>query len=255
MAGGPSPSEQTIQIVSANPSAAAARKKPPAPSDGPMAKAAGVDYLERVVGDSPPETPLPMVIALHGLGGKPQNLDQVMTAFGVKARLIFPAGFDPYSDGFAWFPAGSLGDEDKLAAGTTAAAARLRAMIEELTKTKPTKGKVLVTGFSQGGMLSYTLAVLHPDVVGAAFPIGGLLPSKLLPAAWPEGKPRPPIKAFHGDADDRVPISGDRASVEGLKKLGFTAELKEYPALKHTIAPWERRDVLKAIEDAALAAK
>ena len=39
--------------------------------------------------------------------------------------------------------------------------ARLTAQVQ---KGHPTRGKPILTGFSQGGILSYAMAVLHPEI-------------------------------------------------------------------------------------------
>ena len=46
-------------------------------------------------------------------------------------------------------------------------------------------GKVVVTGFSQGGMLSYALALHHPELIEYALPISGMLPEVLWPTTPP----------------------------------------------------------------------
>jgi phospholipase/carboxylesterase len=123
-------------------------------------------------------------------------------------------------------------------------------MIDEIVRRRPTAGKPIVTGFSQGGMLSYALAALHPESVGAVFPVGGLLPEALWPAAWPAGQERPPIHAFHGDRDPRVPIEDDRATAARLREVGLGVELTEYPGVVHAIPSGMRHDLVRAIEEA-----
>jgi phospholipase/carboxylesterase len=225
---------------------------PPAPARpaGPP-EAAGVRYLERLTGGARAEEKLPLIVAIHGLGDRPDAFVEVLSGFSVKARLVVPYGLEAWGDGFSWFPIGALDDPPRLAEGTSRAADRLAAMIEAITKAHPTAGKPIVTGFSQGGMLSFTLAVKHPEVVGAAFPVGGLIALPLVPASWPTVAERPPILAFHGDADQRVPVARARETVARLAAIGFEAKLHEHPGVGHTIPPAMRRELLGALADAA----
>jgi phospholipase/carboxylesterase len=213
-------------------------------------EAAGVRYLERTTGGASASDTLPLVIAVHGLGDRPESFAPVYAGVRARARLILPYGLDPWGEGFSWFPIGALDDPPRLAEGTSRAADRLAAMIAALVRARPTAGRPIVTGFSQGGMLSFTLAVRSPEAVGAAFPIGGLIALPLVPAAWPVGRVQPEIHAFHGDADDRVPVARVRATVERLRAIGLGAELTEYPGVKHAIPAAERADVARALDQA-----
>jgi phospholipase/carboxylesterase len=219
-----------------------------APSGPP--EAAGVRYLEQLTGGATAGERLPLVVAMHGLGDRPESFVQVFAAIRAPARLIVPYG-EPWREGFSWFPPGSLDDPAQLAEGTGRAADRVAAMIETLVREKPTAGKPIVTGFSQGGMLSFTLAVRHPEIVGAAFPVGGVIAPALVPGSWPMASEAPRIEAFHGVADERVPFARARASVERLRAAGMDATLHEYPGVGHAIPPAMRADLLRAIEGAA----
>jgi predicted esterase len=82
------------------------------------------------------------------------------------------------------------------------------------------------------------------------FPIGGFLAPPLLPSVWPPGAPKIPVHAFHGAADERVPVEGARSTVRALKALGLDARLTEYPGVGHRVVPEMQRDIVQAIEEA-----
>jgi phospholipase/carboxylesterase len=233
----------------------AAPSPAPGPSPEPLAatvaadgsrEAAGVRYLERVTGGGAEGDALPLVIGIHGYGDRPESYAGLFEGFSAKARFIFPYG-EPEGEGFSWFAVSPRFNPDAIAAGTERAAHRLAAMIAALSTARPTVGRPIVTGFSQGGMLSYALAVLHPESVGEAFPVGGLLTPPHWPSTWAVGKAQARIEAFHGDADPRVPIAVDRQGAARLRAVGFSVELHEYPGVVHTITPEMRRDLLAAL--------
>jgi phospholipase/carboxylesterase len=192
---------------------------------------------------------VPLVVAIHGLGDRPESFGEIFAGMSSRARLILPYGLSAYGDGFSWFPISRL-EPKALAEGTTLAADELSGLIASIEQTRPIRGKTIVTGFSQGGMLSFTLAVLHPDQIGEALPISGLLAPPLFPHSWPIGKVTPRVHAFHGDADDRVPVGGARDSIGALSSVGFSATLSEYPNVRHSISADMRRDWMAALEAA-----
>ena len=216
-----------------------------APAD---TEAAGIRFIEIVTGGANASDSLPLVVGIHGLGGSPEHFGSVLSSLSVRARLILPYGLEAYGEGFSWFPIWR--DDAELAAGTRRAADRLAAMIDELVRRRPTTGKPIVTGFSQGGMLSFGLAVLHPESVRAAFPISGLLARSLWPDEWPASREKPRVHALHGTADERVSIAEARATVRRLKEIGLSADLVEYPGVTHTVTAEMRRDVVQAITQA-----
>jgi phospholipase/carboxylesterase len=99
-------------------------------------------------------------------------------------------------------------------------------------------------------VLTYALLVRDPDLVGSAFTLSGMLPAPLVPSAWPLGKPKPAVHAYHGKLDDIVAIDDDRTGVASLKGLGVQATLKEYPLLTHSMGPLEMADARPKIEEA-----
>jgi phospholipase/carboxylesterase len=192
--------------------AACSRNEPPRPSADPPAasidpsEATGVRFVELLTGGANAGEPLPLVIAIHGRGGSPQNMAHLFDAYKDRARVILPYGFEPLGDGFNWLT--RWFDEPAFADDTRQAADRLAAMIAELVHRHPIVGKPIVTGFSQGGILSFTLAVLHPEIVRAAFPVGGFLAPPLYPDAWPKGVEMPRVHAFHGSTTRGYPSPG-----------------------------------------------
>lgn len=233
------------------------------PQDAPVAVApaarpiAGeLHYVERILGGAKPEDTLPMIIAIHGLGDDPDNFAHLFDAYGGKARLILPQGVDATEDGgWSWFPIRArTNDVDALASGIEASADKLAVSIAALRESRPTLGAPIVTGFSQGGMLAFTLAVHHPGQVGFAIPVGGWLPPPLWPDAGPTAT-HPNVVALHGTADNAVLYEPTKEAIEALVAKGYAVTLKSYEGVRHAIPPQERTDLYDLLDDALAKAR
>jgi len=234
------------------PSAATPTNADERPTPPPWPDAAGLAYREVVLGGADPETPLPMIVAIHGLGDTPDNFRHLLDQFPEPVRVILPRGLDPTEGGgWSWFPIRARDpDVEALSAGIGTAADRIAAGLRALQESRPTVGKPIVTGFSQGGMLTFTLAVRHPDVVGHAIAVGGWLPPPLVPERKDDATEFPPIHALHGTADPAVRYEPTVAAVEALQTGGFSVELTSYEGVEHVITPTMRRDLYDRLTDA-----
>ena len=88
--------------------------------------------------------------------------------------------------------------------------------------------RIYVTGISMGGYGSWDCVSRHPDLFAAAVPIcGGGDPGSA------EAISHTPVRAYHGDMDNVVPISGDLQLSEKLSDIGADAELTVIPGGDH----------------------
>ncbi len=216
---------------------------------------AGISYLEIITGDARADQELPMIVAIHGLGDQPENFSAVFDGFTTPARLILPRALDEYEPGYSWFPIRARDpDVQALAAGIVRAVDALAPAIVALAKSRPTTGKPIVTGFSQGGMLTFALATRHPDQLASAVAVSGGLPRPL----WPTSATAPTIDfsayptlvALHGDSDIAVNIGPTRLAIAHLRSLGIPARLREYPGVGHAIPPSVRHDLFTELSRA-----
>lgn len=206
---------------------------PPSARTSP-AVVAPLGWTVRLTGGATESEALPLVVAMHGLGDRPEAFGELYSGFDVKARIVLLRAPDPWGSGFSWFPFRPSDGDELRAGGISAAAERVVASFATLEGKYPTRGKPVVTGFSQGGMLSFAIAARYPDRVRAALPIGGVLPAPL----WPThdaGSPAVRIVALHGELDERVPLGPTQSGVAALRSHGFDARLESFPGVGHSI--------------------
>jgi phospholipase/carboxylesterase len=216
------------------------------------------NYIERASDGAKLEDPLPMLVLLHGKADTPEVMLREFANVHAPARLIVPRGVPldsipvgPFNHGFGWWSIHTrVADDQSFGAAAAEASRRMGVFIHRLLREKPTLGKPVLVGFSQGAIITYTISVQEPDLLSIAFPLSGMLPLSLIPEAWPAGKPKPIIHAFHGIRDPIVRIDQDRESVSRLNSLGVPATLREYPALVHAFGPLEMTDVVREVHEA-----
>lgn len=223
---------------------------PPAAAPPPSTDT-GLDFVERVLGQADPTEPLPTIIALHGLGDRPESFGRLFEGYDRPVRLILPRGPQAYGSGARWFSVRVADNRARdLADGITAAATQVAQLIDRLQSQGRIVGLPVVTGFSQGGMVTLALAVQHPSKVRQAIPIGGWLP----PPIWPKvdaDRDYPPIVALHGRADRIVPFAPSQAALTALAKRGLSARMIPFDDLGHSISG-ALRDNLFALLDHGL---
>lgn len=212
---------------------------------------AGVHYIEHTMGGARLDERLPMIVALHAMDGDPAYFLHLFRHYRRRARLILPYGH-PSGGMYFWY---NSAREDVAAPLVTREADRIAAALAALVATRPTVGRPIVTGFSQGGIMAFALVVTHPEALAAAFPISGLLPTSLYPSAALSSVPRPatlpPVAAFHGASDLAVSTQSARTSIAELRRAGYTAELREYAGIEHDISAAEEAEILERIGRAA----
>jgi len=212
----------------------------------PSPALSSVRFVLRTTGGALPDQRLPLLVVLHGLGDTPEDFVGLYTALGLRVRIAAAAGIFPWAGGYAWFPIEHTTTE-RWSEGVRHATDVLVPAIRALAQQHPTCGLPIVSGFSQGAMLSYALAARADGGIAAALPIGGFLPEALFPAARPVTGPLPMVHAFHGTADARIAIALDRSSVAALRAAGYDATLNEYVGVGHTIPEAMWRDLQRRL--------
>jgi phospholipase/carboxylesterase len=201
----------------------------------------GVEFVELFPHDASESSPL--VVAIHGRGDTPDNWIEPWQNFPAAVQIALPHAPDRFGGGFTWFEYREGMTDEQFGAEVGAAEDRLWKGIAKLAG----KRRILVTGFSQGGILSFAIASRHADRVAAAFPVSGSCPGPLLPKNHARAAP---IVAFHGTVDEVLNIKWGRGAVDAFKEQGNQAVMREYPGVGHTLTAQMKADVWAEIQKA-----
>ena len=199
--------------------------------------------------------PPPLLLLLHGVGSHERDLFDLASYLDGRFFIVSARAPNVLAPGsYAWFhveftPAGLVIDPQE-AEGSRLMLLRF---IDELIEAYHLDPKrVYLMGFSQGAIMSLSLALTRPDkLAGAVSMSGRILPEVLPLMAAPEALKGLPIFVAHGTADVVLPIHYGRASRDLLSSLSADLTYHEYPMGHHVtteslgdIAAWlhERLD-------------
>ncbi|WP_397452407.1 alpha/beta hydrolase [Pseudomonas sp. NA-150] len=218
--------------------ATAAHAQTPLQTDLPL------PYLEQTSADSRNQ---PLVIFLHGSGSNEEDLfdikDQLPADYTfLSARAPQEVG----SDSYQWFSKKpGDGDYDGVTEDLKSSEGLISEFVVKATEKYHTQpDKVFLIGFSQGAIMSYEVALRHPEILRGIAALSG----KVLPVLRAELKPDPRLKALnvfigHGTADQKVPYPGGADANSYLQSLSLHPEFHAYPGIGHTISDTEIVDL------------
>lgn len=192
------------------------------------------------LGASDPSTPLPWVVAFHGLGDTPEGFRHLFDDLSLRAHIYLAQAPIEYGTGYDWLGVRVLGDPAKLALAVQERLPDIERLLSTLAEQPRNQGDAVVTGFSQGGILSYAVAVAGLPHVRATLPLAGWLPPSLA-----NTEPALPVSAFHGENDAVVPFAATRLMIDAWRhqtKNGDTLSFRSYAGVAHSVSPTMRRD-------------
>lgn len=217
-----------------------------APKDATEGKISGISYRQQMIGGAKPEDNVPVIVYFHSRGSEP-SVENAFPAVTVPARVIMPIS-PRQEDGKAiWFEGRARDqDQDSLAAEMAVVGSDVGKFLDGLARCFPDPPFIL-TGHSQGGMLTLLMATRRPEMIDATVPLSAWLPVSL----WPDVEPiMPPTLAIHGTTDETVPFERSRDMYGALQGKGHPiqfAAVEEQKGHGTGLLPWS--DALtKAIE-------
>lgn len=195
----------------------------------------------------------PLLLLLHGYGSNEEDLFSFAQElpdeyFVISARAPYP--LPPY--GNAWYAIHFDTDENKFSDNDEARASRdlIANFIDELVATYPIDAEnVTLIGFSQGSILSYSVALSYPEKVQRVVALSGYLNLDIVKEEY-KNNDISKLKFFisHGTVDQVIPVDWARKAPEFLKSLGLDVVYKEYP-VGHGVAPQNFYDFKNWLEN------
>ena len=202
----------------------------------------------------PGEGPFPTILALHGWGASAHDLLGLAPLLHRGEALVLcpqgpvPVPLGPGIDGYGWFPLGGGRDPDpdEVAKGLAA----LETFLDAAVAAFPVDPRKLVLlGFSQGGVLAYQLALENPARFAGLIALSSWLPAPLAESIGrkPEHEALPTL-VVHGARDPMIPVERGQESRDALLGLGVPTTYREYP-MGHEIDPDALRTLVEWLED------
>ena len=183
----------------------------------------------------------PLLLLLHGYGSNEEDLFSFATELPDEYYIISArAPYNMQYGAYAWYAINFDADENKFSDHEQAKISRdlIAQFIDELIQTYPIDSKnVTLVGFSQGSILSYAIALSHPDKVQRVVALSGYVSEPILEENYLRND-LSKLKIFHshGTVDQVIPVEWARKTKPFLEKLGINSTYKEYP-VGHGVAP------------------
>ena len=228
----------------------------PTLSLGPLQKdpVSGLSYRVRL---PQPAQPGALVVLLHGVGGQETDLAELAGGLDSGTLVVLVRGsLQLGPEQFGWFRV-SFTTEGPKPTLTEAEASR-HTLIRFIDHAQSTHGieahRTVIAGFSQGGIMSASVALSAPERVGGF----AILSGRILPELEPRVASREwltHLRGFigHGDRDRTLPLAWAQRADHWLDNLGIPHVTRVYPA-GHTLNPDMQADVLAWIGEVSSAA-
>lgn len=180
-----------------------------------------------------PSTPHALLVILHGVGGNEENLAVLADDVSPETQVVYPRG--PLQLGhqqYGWFRVAFAADGPRIVATeaeeSRSTLVRFVAQLQAAHGIEP--GRTVIAGFSQGGILSASVALTVPELVRGFAVLSG----RILPEIEPLVAPRLALARLdalvaHGVDDDKLPLVWAERADALLDKLGVARALRLYP--------------------------
>ena len=199
--------------------------------------------------------PHPTILTLHGRGANALDLLGLAPYIcGGKFLMICPQGpletpIGPGASGYAWYPMSMGGPPD--VGAILSSREKLQHFLDACLKRYPIDAKKLVVlGFSQGGVMAYSLALSNPERFAGLAVLSSWLPGELIPklSINNEAIQSLPTIVQHGSQDQMIEIQRAKDSVERLRVLRVPLTYRDYD-MGHEITPRSLTDLSAWLED------
>lgn len=183
----------------------------------------------------------PLLLLLHGYGSNEADLFSFASELPDEYYIISArAPYDLQYGSYAWYAINFDADQNKFSDFEQAKVSRdlIATFIDELIKTYPIDVKnITLVGFSQGSILSYAVALSHPEKIKNVIALSGYISEPIFEENYKNNDfSNLSVFASHGTVDQVIPVEWARKTKPFLDNLGIESTYKEYP-VGHGVAP------------------
>jgi phospholipase/carboxylesterase len=183
----------------------------------------------------------PLLLLLHGYGSNEADLFSFASELPDEYYVISArAPYDLQYGSYAWYAINFDADQNKFSDHDQAILSRdlVVKFIEELKVKFPIdSSNIILIGFSQGSILSYSIALSYPNIVQRVGALSGYLNLDINSENYQNNDfSNLKIFASHGTVDQVIPVEWARKTDPILKSLGINSTYKEYP-IGHGVSP------------------
>ena len=183
----------------------------------------------------------PLLLLIHGYGSNEEDLFSFAKELPEEYYIISArAPYNMQHGSYAWYAINFDADQNKFSDNDQARNSRdlIANFIDELIAIYPIDTEnVTLIGFSQGTILSYAVALSHPEKVQRVVAMSGYINQEILEENYLKNSfTNLKIFSSHGTADQVIPVEWGRKAKPFLENLGIKTTYKEYP-LGHGVSP------------------
>jgi len=196
-----------------------------------------------------------LLVLMHGVGSNEQDLFGLAPAVPPQFHVLSLRAPNTLGRGsYAWFEFGIKATGERVIDEVQEAQAR--AQVGQVVHAASAQlgipaSRVVVGGFSQGGIMSLTLLLTQPALLQAAL----VWHSRLLPQALPMAAPPAALEGkqlwvSHGVQDPVIPLASAHGIRDHVAKLPVGMTYREYPGV-HEIRPQELQESMAWLDGLA----
>lgn len=194
-----------------------------------------IERKPRVEQDGPP----PLMLMLHGFGSNEQDLMGLAPYLDPRLHIVSARGvLDLDGFGFAWYylygTPGNLIPDKETRAQSLELLTKFVGSLPDRLGTDPRQ--LYLFGFSQGSIMSLSLALTMPERIAGVIAASGYLDEEIMPRVQPESLSALDVLMVHGTVDEVIPVEGGRGARDFLQTTPTRLVYREYP-IGHSIHP------------------
>ena len=202
-----------------------------------------LQILERLTNESPDAA----VIWLHGLGADSYDFYDIVPMLelpqSASIKFVFPnAPVMPVTlnNGYrmtAWYDIAGIGEHyPHDIDGIRSSERQILALIGQQQEAGIDPERIILAGFSQGGVVALHTALRYPGQLGGVLALSSYLAAPELLAEEKQSPPGLDIMMMHGTQDEVVSIKYGRKSASHIQEAGYEVIWKEF-LMPHSVCP------------------